>query len=84
MEAYAHLVGFGEDRRSILHTHPIGPPVTDPASRGGPELQFQVLPPQPGYIKWLAQVKVAGQIHMIPFGLNVAPEEKSITISRTP
>jgi len=73
MEAYAHLVGFGENLRTILHIHPQVPPVTDPNARGGPELEFQVLPTEPGYVRFFAQVKMGGTTRMIPFGLNVAP-----------
>ena len=84
MEAYAHLVGFGEDRRSILHTHPTGAPVTDQSARGGPELEFQVLPPQAGYVRWFAQVKIAEKVRMVPFTTKVAPEETSLTAGIVP
>jgi hypothetical protein len=73
MEAYAHLVGFGENLKTILHIHPQMPPVTDANGRGGPELEFQVLPTESGYVRFFAQVKIGGATRMIPFGLNVAP-----------
>jgi hypothetical protein len=73
MEAYAHLAGFGEGLRSVIHLHPQTPPVRDPQARGGPELDFHIVPSTPGYVRLFAQVKINGELKTIPFGLNVRP-----------
>jgi hypothetical protein len=76
MEAFAHLVGFGENYRTILHTHPLMTAVTNTAARGGPELEFQILPTEPGNMTFFAQVKINGQMKTAPFHLRVAREQE--------
>jgi hypothetical protein len=73
MGAFAHLVAFHEDRKTVLHIHPKGAPVLDAARRGGPRLDFQIYAPQPGFYRLFAQVQVAGSSKLAPFGLGVAP-----------
>lgn len=71
MNAFVHLVGFHEDRKTVLHLHPKGPLVTDPAARGGPEIEFQMFPPQPGFLRFFAQVRVGGVSRYAPFGFRI-------------
>ncbi len=73
MNAFVHLVGFHEDRKTVLHLHPKGGLVSDPAARGGPELEFQFFPPQPGLVRLFAQVQIGGVSKYAPFGLWIAP-----------
>jgi hypothetical protein len=73
MEAFAHLVGFNEDRETVLHFHPRGAAVVDPARRGGPELEFVIHSLRPGFFRLFAQVQVAGNVVTAPFGLRIAP-----------
>ena len=71
MATFAHLVGFNEDYRTVLHMHPKGPPITNPNERGGPELEFQIYALQPGFVRLFAQVQIGGVSKFAPFGINV-------------
>src|SRR2546430_7190676 len=73
MGAFAHLVGFNQDYKTVLHLHPKGPLVMDPAARGGPELEFQIYALRPGFVRLFAQVQIEGRSRFIPFGLQIAP-----------
>ena len=73
MAAFAHFVGFNEDRQTVLHMHPQGAPILDPELRGGPELEFLIHARQPGFVRLFAQVQVNGQSHFAPFGFEVFP-----------
>jgi len=72
MGAFAHLVGFSEDYKTIMHLHPKGPLVLDPAARGGPELEFQIYALRSGFVRLFAQVQIEGHSRFVPFGLQVA------------
>ena len=71
MAAFAHLVGFNEDYKTVLHIHPKGAPVLDPAARGGPELEFQIYTLRPGFYRLFAQVQIDGRSRFAPFGFKV-------------
>ncbi len=73
MAAYAHLVGFNEDKETVLHMHPTGAPVTNPDERGGPELDFKIYATKPGFVRLFCQVQVNGRQVFVPFNLSVAP-----------
>ena len=73
MNSFAHLVGFYDDGRTVVHLHPAGPDVEDPAARGGPALEFRFYPPKLGFIRLYCQVLVGGTMVYAPFGVNVAP-----------
>jgi hypothetical protein len=73
MAAFAHLVGFNEDKETVLHMHPIGAPITDEKLRGGPELNFKVYATKSGFVRLFAQVQVRGQPVCVPFNLRVVP-----------
>ena len=73
MNAFAHLVGFYDDGRTVVHLHPTGPDVEDAAARGGPALEFRIYPPQPGFLRLYCQVSVGGADVYAPFGVNVLP-----------
>lgn len=70
MAAYAHLVGFHEDLRTVLHFHPKGRPVLNEKARGGPELEFMLYASQPGFVRLFAQVQIEGVPKFAPFGLH--------------
>ena len=72
MAAFAHLVGFHEDRRNALHFHPKGRPVLNEKDRGGPELEFVFYAPQPGFIRLFAQVQIEGVSRFASFGVEVS------------
>ncbi len=71
MASFAHLVGFNEDGKTVLHIHPKGLPVTDPNARGGPELEFQLYAPKPGFVRLFAQVQIDGRSRFAPFGIQI-------------
>jgi hypothetical protein len=73
MGAFAHLVGFSEDYRTVMHLHPTGPPVVDPGARGGPELNFNIYALRPGFFRIFVQVQIEGRALFVPFGLQIAP-----------
>lgn len=70
MGAYAHGVGFSDDGQQLLHVHPLGEEPTGD-QRGGPTLQFHLLPAEPGFLKFFVQVRVDGRDVFAPFGLFV-------------
>lgn len=73
MGAYAHLVGFSEDRKTIAHIHPMGEEPTKPTDRGAGELKFHIQPEQPGLVRLFAQVQIGGQSKFAMFTLGVGP-----------
>ena len=73
MATFAHLVGFNQDYKTVMHLHPKGAPVLDPTARGGPELEFQICPLQPGFVRLFDQVQIEGRSHFAPFGLQILP-----------
>jgi len=74
MAAYAHIVGFSEDLKSVIHVHPMGIEPAKDTDRGGPELDFHLEPSSPGFVKLFAQVKLNGKELFIPFGINIEPK----------
>jgi hypothetical protein len=73
MAAFAHVVGFNEDYKTVLHIHPKGPPVSDPKARGGPELEFLIYSLQPGFFRLFVQVQIGGVSKFAPFGIEIIP-----------
>ena len=81
MGAFAHLVGFSEDRAEIAHIHPLGQEPGTAAERGGPTLEFQTNFATGGYQKLFAQVQIDGKTVFAPFGIEVAPTKPDQTAS---
>ena len=73
MNAFAHLVGFYDDDRTVVHVHPAGSEVVDQTLRAGPSLEFRFYPPREGFLRLYCQVSVAGRMVFVPFSVNVAP-----------
>jgi hypothetical protein len=73
MGAYAHLVGFSEDYKTIAHIHPMGEEPRDPTDRGAGELSFHIQPEKSGLVRLFAQVQIGGQSKFAPFTLHVEP-----------
>jgi hypothetical protein len=71
MATFAHLVGFNEDGKTVLHIHPKMTKLPLPEDRGGPELELQLYVETPGFYRLFAQVQVGGVSKFAPFGLNV-------------
>ena len=76
MGAFGHFVGFSDDLATVLHLHPIGPLVTDPAARGGPELPFYFRSNKIGFFRLFAQVKIEGKDFFPRFVLRVQPLQR--------
>ncbi len=57
MGAFAHIAGFYDDFRTVVHTHPMGKEPDNAHDRGGPELQFHFMPSKTGFVKLFAQVQ---------------------------
>ena len=81
MGAFAHLVGFSEDRTEIAHIHPLGQEPGTAAERGGPTLEFQTDFATGGYQKLFAQVQIDGRPLFAPFGIDVTPAKPDKTAS---
>jgi hypothetical protein len=73
MNAFAHLVGFYDDHRTVVHLHPEGGDVTRPDLRGGPVMGFKFYPPRAGFMRLFCQVIIDGKMFFAPFNVNVAP-----------
>ncbi|MDX1950138.1 MAG: hypothetical protein SFT90_06545 [Rickettsiales bacterium] len=71
MGAFAHIVGFSDDFKSIVHIHPMGKEPEKQSERGGPELLFHAIPKTSGFMKLYAQVKINGKEIFAPFGVEV-------------
>lgn len=71
MNAFAHMVGFHADYQTVVHVHPLGGEVQDPAGRGGPTMSFRLVVPKAGYLRLYCQVQVAGRNVFAPFDLNL-------------
>lgn len=71
MGAFAHMVAFPEDLRSVTHVHPMGKEPQAPTERGGPDLSFHVAPEKPGFQKIFLQVQIGGCEVYAAFGLGV-------------
>lgn len=69
MGAFAHLVGFSSDQKSILHIHPMGKEPSQSSNRGGPELTFHIAFKEKGFVKFFAQFRINGQDVYVPFGV---------------
>jgi hypothetical protein len=71
MAAFAHIVGFSEDRKTVVHIHPMGIEPTKESDRDGPTLQFHIEPNKAGFTKMFVQVRVNGKDVFAPFGVMV-------------
>lgn len=71
MGAFAHVVGFSEDYKSIMHIHPMGNEPENTNERGGPVLEFHIEPKKPGFVKIFAQFRIDGKDIFVPFGVIV-------------
>ena len=73
MGAFGHFVGFGDDFATVLHLHPVGPLITNPEARAGPELRFYFRSDKTGFIRLFAQVKIDDKDFFPRFVLRVLP-----------
>jgi len=71
MGAFAHLVAFHEDGKTVLHIHPEGPEPATNDERGGPTLTFKFYAPVPGYYRLYAQTQIFEEAIFAPFNVVV-------------
>lgn len=71
MGAYAHVVGFQDDYRTIAHLHPMGDEPKTSEDRGASPLSFHFKPERTGFVKLFMQIRVDGKEHVFPFGVTV-------------
>lgn len=67
----AHIVGFNEDLKTIIHVHPFDEEPAELLSKNVAELNFHINPEKSGFIKLFVQVRIQGKEIFVPFGLNV-------------
>ena len=77
MGAFAHVVAFPADLKSVAHVHPMGKEPTTAEERGGPLLSFHVQPEQAGYHKIWVQTQIGGRERYVAFGANVQKGEST-------
>lgn len=70
MGAFAHVVGFMDDRHTMIHVHSHGEPPRELA-RSGPEVPFRFIAPKAGFLKLFIQTQVNGTIMLAKFGFPV-------------
>ncbi|HSV15280.1 MAG TPA: heavy metal-binding domain-containing protein [Tepidisphaeraceae bacterium] len=75
MGAFAHIVGFSEDHRTVLHIHPYARDPLGPDDRAGPAFAFKFYAPEPGFYRLYGQVQIDRTSEFAPFGVNVLPAE---------
>lgn len=74
MGNFAHFVAFHEDLQTLFHLHAAGlKDITDPALRGGPDVQLYLPGLKAGFVRLVAQVQINGEKITAPFGLQVQP-----------
>ncbi len=71
MGAFAHLVAFNEDGKTVLHVHPEGAEPDSPDRRGGPNLTFRFYAPVPGFYRLYAQTQAFDDSIFAPFNVTV-------------
>jgi hypothetical protein len=71
MGAFAHLVAFHEDYKTVLHIHPQGQEPQTEQARGGPVLRFKFYAPVAGYYRLYAQVQIMGEQKFAPFDVMI-------------
>lgn len=69
MGAFAHIVGISDDYFTILHVHPdAGSPIV---ADSGVDIGFSLNPPRIGFYRLFVQIKRAGILHTLAFGIQV-------------
>lgn len=72
MGSFIHIAAFYvDDLKTVVYAYSLGSPPTDQYSRAGPELKFYIDPEQTGFMKIFIQVKIKGELIVVPFGVNI-------------
>jgi hypothetical protein len=78
MGSFAHIVGFLDDRNTMIHVHSHGEPPHELA-RSGPEVPFRFIVPKSGFLKLFVQTQVNGNVILAKFGFPVEQGASSVT-----
>lgn len=78
MGSFAHIVGFLDDRNTMIHVHSHGEPPHELA-RSGPEVPFRFIVPKSGFLKLFVQTQVNGNVMLAKFGFPVEQGTSSTT-----
>lgn len=78
MGSFAHIVGFLDDRNTMIHVHSHGEPPHELA-RSGPEVPFRFIVPKSGFLKLFVQTQVNGNVILAKFGFPVEQGTSSTT-----
>jgi hypothetical protein len=70
MGAFAHIVGFAADYKTVLHIHPLGS-MPKPDELGGPTIHFQFRPDLAGDLRLFVQFQTGGALHVARFAAKV-------------
>ena len=79
MAAFAHVVGFSEDLKTVVHLHPISRDPINDADRAGPSFAIKLYFPAAGFVRLYGQVQIDGKSHFARFGLNILPPADAAT-----
>jgi hypothetical protein len=70
MGAFAHIVGFAADYKTVLHIHPLGA-MPKPDDMGGPTVRFRFRPDLAGDLRLFVQFQTGGAMHVAGFATRV-------------
>lgn len=69
--AFAHVVGFYDDFKTVAHMHPLGVAPRSDKAHSGPKIIFHFTPEKAGFVKLFAQFKIEDKDVFVPFGVIV-------------
>ena len=72
LAAWGHSLIMSEDSLHFVHAHPVELLPEEPTARGGPDLTFKALLPQPGRYRIWTQIKRGGVVSTAMFTVTVA------------
>jgi len=70
MGAFAHIMGFAADYKTVLHIHPLGS-MPQPGDLGGPVIRFRFRPDLSGDLRLFIQFQTDGALHVAKFSTRV-------------
>jgi|CXWL01.1.fsa_nt_gi hypothetical protein len=74
---FANIIGFYDDNRHIVHIYPTpGKSNVSPTTglfdmKAGPDVEFNMTPPQAGFMKMFVQIILNGKEIIVPFAFNI-------------
>jgi hypothetical protein len=83
MGAFAHLVGFSDDGKTLIHSHPLGHEPQSANTLGGSPLKFHLMPECEGNVQFYLQIQQKGDVLTLPFVQPVLAPEKHTTRVQT-